>query len=108
MQRFLEYFFINIILEYFPTENKIAKVGQLMKPVVSGGVAQISKLTADHDFTFLFTVKLLEYFFTQHIGAPIVLLKILNQFIIPKGQLILKQNCKAITSPKKQTWDFYF
>ena len=25
-----------------------------------------------------------------------------------KGQLISKQNCPAITSPKKQTLDFYF
>ena len=25
-----------------------------------------------------------------------------------KGQLISKQNCRAITSPKKQTLDFYF
>ena len=25
------------------------------------------------------------------------------QFTVPKGQLISKQNCRAITSPKKQT-----
>ena len=25
-----------------------------------------------------------------------------------KGQLISKQNCRAINSPKKQTLDFYF
>ena len=28
--------------------------------------------------------------------------------VLPKGQLISKQDCQAITSPKKRTLDFYF
>jgi hypothetical protein len=35
-QMFPRIFFINRILEYFSIENKIAKVGQLMEPVVFG------------------------------------------------------------------------
>ena len=57
----------------------------------------------------LFLGIILGYF---HFGYPILTLhKIFYDSgwcIFAKGQLISKQNCRAITSPKKQTLDFYF
>ena len=38
----------------------------------------------------------------------LIILSLKNINYKTKGQLISKQNCRAITSPKKQTLDFYF